>query len=84
MKYLKLTIALFFANAVFAQDGKIIDKQKIQVNIDTVINIKSRWNALAKKYYNSVDIYRITYISDGFHVLFTIGVETGIWEVRFQ
>jgi dipeptidyl aminopeptidase/acylaminoacyl peptidase len=56
---------IVFSFSVFSQNGKIVEQKKIELNIDSVIKPSSRWNAVAKKYYDSVDIYRITYLSDG-------------------
>jgi dipeptidyl aminopeptidase/acylaminoacyl peptidase len=56
---------LFFSIAVFAQDGKIVEQKRIEVNIDSIIKPSSRWNPVAKGYYQNVEIYRITYLSDG-------------------
>jgi dipeptidyl aminopeptidase/acylaminoacyl peptidase len=56
---------LSFSVSVFAQDGKVVEQKKIEVNIDSIIKPSSPWNAVAKRYYQSVDIYRITYLSDG-------------------
>jgi dipeptidyl aminopeptidase/acylaminoacyl peptidase len=54
--------------SVRAQNGKIIEQSIIRTNIDSVLNPSRRWNAIAKKYYEVDDVYRITYLSDSLKV----------------
>ena len=63
-----LLSAAFVCCTAFAQNGTIVEQKKIEVNIDSIIKPSSVWNAVAKKYYDSVNIYRITYLSDGLKV----------------
>lgn len=63
--YLFFFSLLLYSISVLAQDGKITEQKKFEIDIDSVIKPSSPWNAVAKKYYQSVDIYRVTYLSDG-------------------
>jgi dipeptidyl aminopeptidase/acylaminoacyl peptidase len=61
-------LGIILSFSVRAQNGKIIEQSKIRINIDSVLNPSKRWNAIAKKYYELDDVYRITYLSDGLKV----------------
>jgi len=65
MKLILLLTFFFCCFSPFAQNGKIVERKKIDLNIDSIIKPSSPWNAVAKKYYEGVDVYRITYLSDG-------------------
>lgn len=66
--FLLLLTATWVSYTAWAQNGTIVEQEKMEINIDAVIKPTSVWNAVAKKYYDSVDIYRITYLSDGLKV----------------
>ncbi len=61
-------LGIILSFSVRAQNGKIIEQSKIRINIDSVLNPSKRWNAIAKKYYELDDVYRITYLSDSLKV----------------
>lgn len=54
-----------FPFSAFPQNGKIVEQKKMEFNIDSIIKPSSPYNAIIKKFYDSVDVYRITYLSDG-------------------
>ena len=63
-----LFLGIILSFSVRAQNGKIIEQSKVRINIDSVLNPSKRWNAIAKKYYELDDVYRITYLSDSLKV----------------
>jgi len=66
----KITAIILFLIPVFlqAQDGSIIEKKIFTVHDSVWTRLKTRDAALAQKIRDSVDLYRITYMSDGLKV----------------
>ena len=68
MKYFFLLALIFNYSAIKSQDGKIIEQTKIMASPDSLLKPSSPFYAVLKKILDSVDIFRITYLSDGLKV----------------
>ena len=68
MKYFFLLALIFNYSAIKSQDGKIIEQTKIMASPDSLLKPSSPFYTMLKKILDSVDIFRITYLSDGLKV----------------
>jgi dipeptidyl aminopeptidase/acylaminoacyl peptidase len=68
MKKISVLICLIVPAILFAQNGNIIEKKAFAIHDSTWAKIKTRDAALAQRIKDSVDFFRITYMSDGLKV----------------
>jgi len=68
MRLIFLVFAFFSTVSVFPQNGKIVEQTLLQIHLDSLINPASPMYDPIKKILDSVDVYRITYLSDGLKV----------------
>jgi dipeptidyl aminopeptidase/acylaminoacyl peptidase len=68
MKFITSLLLLLFPAFIHAQDGKIIDKNIFHIHDSIWSRLKLRDAALTQKIKDSVDFFRITYLSDGLQV----------------
>lgn len=67
-KIYTLLFLIIISIAAFAQNGKIIEKIKIATSADSVLKRTNPYYDTLKRILDNVDVYRITYISDGLKV----------------
>ena len=68
MKFIVLLGTVFIGGLAAAQNGKITEQIKISAVADSIVKPSSRYYDTLSRILENVDIYRITYISDGLKV----------------
>src|ERR1700722_8425715 len=68
MKYFLFLITMKICFSAKSQDGKIIEQIKIATSPDSVLKHSNPYYDSLKRILDNVDVYRITYLSDGLKV----------------